>query len=94
MKTTPRQDLAEELLKGSGGVSKFVKSRRLRLKPMSWQAIADELAETTGGRVRVTGSAVRLWFLDELREEEAAISAPAEIGTEPDLFTTAGRAAS
>lgn len=95
MKKTPRQDLANELLKGRGGVREFVRSRRMRLRPKSWQQIADELATETSGRVCVSGAAVRLWFKDELVAEQACDRAhDPESGLESGRPSAMGRAAS
>lgn len=62
---TPKAELADVLLESEGGVKRFILVRRMRAKPVSWPAIAEELAEATAGRVRVTGTSVAAWISDE-----------------------------
>lgn len=62
---TPKAELADVLLESDGGVKKFILVRRMRARPLSWPAIAEELAEATAGRVRVTGTSVAAWISDD-----------------------------
>lgn len=61
---TPKAALADVLLKSAVGVKRFIVTRRMRTKPLAWDAIADKIAAETDGRVMVTGTSVQAWVSD------------------------------
>lgn len=87
---TAKAVLADLLLreKGHGSLDEFVRVRRLRMQPMSWEQIASELVEVTDGRVVVSGSTIRLWFLSDDTEQTSTSSG--ELPESPGLFDPAG----
>lgn len=86
--------LADALLKAQGyaGLQEWVYTRRLRLQPKPWGAIASELARVTDGEVAVTSVALREWFADEMAKERAEDSDDDDDSTalrQEPLFLTA-----
>ena len=53
-----------------------------------WLSAEDAVSETTGGRGRVTGSAVRLWFLAQEADDERKANAELKLVAPADqLFS-------
>ena len=72
---TPRQDLADALLPVPLG--DWVRERRHPDYRRPWRVIANELRDATGGKVAVTGEALRKWYPDlddALAEPQGAAS--------------------
>lgn len=61
---TAKAELADELLKRHGGLEEFVAARRLRFRPVTWEAVARQLAEATDRRIHVSALTLRTWFRD------------------------------
>ncbi|GAB4097661.1 hypothetical protein GCM10028787_31360 [Brachybacterium horti] len=53
--------LADLLLKDHGGLYEWCMDQRKGVSSKSWDAVAVELAEATGGQVKVGGRIVRNW---------------------------------
>lgn len=64
IRRTAKAELADELLKRLGGLERFVGDRRLRYRPVTWEAIAEELAAVTQRRITVSALTLRSWFRD------------------------------
>lgn len=58
---TPRQSLAEEILKRS--LAEYLTEKRDQERPRwSLKQIADQLSDDTDGKVAVSAEAIRQWF--------------------------------
>lgn len=67
---TSTQRLATLLL--GQDVVEWVRERRGHRYSPTWQAIADELSEATGGQVSVTREALRLWVNEDASQKAAS----------------------
>ncbi|AZI57175.1 hypothetical protein EH165_02395 [Nakamurella antarctica] len=84
---TAKYLLADLLLEREGGLLRFVAARRVRIRPVSWSAIATEIESKSGGRIKFTGQSLQSWFTD------ADLQGGIEATNEPALLQPGGELA-